>query len=287
MEPGEYDGMIARANQSTTGAIELLAFMRPHKVHQPELVLCHGGELLSKCPRKLGNDMWTVMEQVFLAACVGGHNQWRDYCLARLVRQWPNSVRVERLKGIHQESCGNYEEAKAIFGKILADKPEDTMSRKRLIAMHKQRGETGKAVEAINQYLEVFSTDAEAWHELAELYVEAGSLSRAIYCFEELMVANPRSMYHILGYAELLYSSGDYELARKYFSLACYIDGTCLRALWGLVAVNMALAEKDKQNDKLIQLQVFCNDRLKNLYKNVGPHGKLAVALLKDVGADS
>merc|ERR1719199_1828971 len=121
--------------------------------------------------------------------------------------------------------------------------------------MNKERGQTDKAIEAINQYLETFSTDAEVWHELAELYIEAGSLSRAVYCFEELMLSNPRSLYHILTYAELLYSVGDYELSRKYYSLACYLDGENLRALWGLLAVNMAMAEKDKSNEKLIQLQ--------------------------------
>merc|ERR1712176_1679024 len=110
--------------------------------------------------------------------------------------------------------------------------------------------------------------------------IEAGSLQRAIFCFEELMVVNPRSMYHILTYAELLYSTQDYELARKYYSLAAYLDGSCLRALWGLLAVNLALAEKDKVNEKMGQLQTFTVERLKHAYANVGTHGKLAVSLL-------
>jgi len=282
MEPGEYEGMKAKAG-TCQGAIDLLQFMRLHKVHQPELVLLHGGELLSKYPRKLGNELWTVTEQVFLAACTAGHDEWRDYCLHALVHQWPNSHRVERLKGIYQESKQNYAEAKKIYIKITTDKPEDTITRKRLIAMHKQQGHIDKAIEDINKYLETFSTDSEVWHELAELYIEAGSLSRAVYCFEELMLSNPRSLYHILTYAELLYSVGDYELSRKYYSLACYLDGGCLRALWGLLAVNMNLAEKDKQNEKLIQVQSFCNDKLRSLYKDVGGHGRVAIAMLKDV----
>merc|ERR1711981_562191 len=134
-------------------------------------------------------------------------------------------------------------------------------------------GNREQAVIEINQYLEHFCTDSDTWHELAELYIEAGSLSRAVYCFEELVLSNPRSMYHILTYAELLYSVGDYELSRKYYCLACYLDGACLRALWGLLAVNMALTEKDKQNDKLIQMNTFCNERLRSLYKDTGSHG--------------
>jgi len=283
MEPGEYDEMVAKAGHGFQSASDLLVFMRLHKVHQPEVVLIHGGDLLTKHQRKLGSELWTVMEQVFIAACIAGHTGWRDYCLKQLVRQWPNSLRVERLKGIYQESVEDYAEAKKIYTKILNDKPEDTVTRKRLIAMYKQRGKLNEAIEAINSYLETFSTDSEVWHELAELYIEAGSLSRAVYCFEELMLQNPRSMYHVLTYAELLYSVADYELSRKYYSLACYLDGDNLRALWGLLAVNMCLAEKDKSNEKLLQLQSFGNDKLRAQYKDVGGHGKVAIVMLKDL----
>lgn len=286
MEPGEYEGLVARANQGGFApALELLQFMRSHKIHQPELVVLHGGTLLSSFARKLGSELWVVHEQVFLAACSAGHEEWRDYCLKQLTRKWPNSVRVERLKGVYQESVEDYSEAKKIYQKILNDKPEDTVTRKRLIAMCKQRGKITEAIEAINSYLETFSTDAEVWHELSELYIEAGSLSRAVYCFEELVLSNPRSMYHILTYAELLYSTGDYESSRKYFCLAAYLDGGCLRALWGLVAVGLALAEKDKSNEKLVQMHTFAIERLRGQYKDAGAHGKVAIAMLKDVAS--
>jgi len=293
MEPGEYDALVAKASSGGySAATELLQFMRTHKVHQPELVLVHGGGLLSKHQRSLGNEQWTVMEQVFMAAAELGLAEWRDYCLGKLTKQFPNSVRVERLKGIYQESIDDYAEAKKIYHKILEikpedtkidKKPEDTMTRKRLIAMLKQKGKISEAVDNINIYLDSFSTDSEVWHELAEIYIEAGMLKQAVYCFEELMLANPRSLYHILTYAELLYSTGDYELSRKYFSMASYLDSTSLRAMWGLVAVNMAMAEKDKDNEKLVQLQTFACERLRKTYKDCGAHGKVAIAMLKNV----
>jgi len=280
MEPGEYDVLVARAAKGTSAAMDLLQAMRLNKVRQPELVVLHGGRLLSGSQLKLGNEVWTVMEQVFIAAVELGMDGWRDYCLKQLSNQFPSSVRVERLKGVYAESCEKWAEAKKIYQKILADKPEDMVTHKRLIALNKQRGKTVEAIEEINKYLETFSTDTEVWHELAELYVEAGSLQRAVFCFEELIVSNPRSVYHIVTYAELLYSTQDYELARKYFSLAAYLDGACLRALWGLLAVNLALAEKDKVNEKMGQLQTFTVERLKHAYANVGTHGKLAISLL-------
>merc|ERR1712217_183939 len=246
----------------------------------PELALLHGGRLLEKSQSKLGNDIWTVMEQVFLAAVELADAPWRDYCLKALMRKFPSSVRVERLKGIFQESIGEWATAKGVYEQMLKDKPEDCVTHKRLIAMHKQRGKTAEAVEAMIAYLDQFSTDSEVWHELAETYIGAGSLQRAVFVFEELVLANPRSLYNLLTYAELLYSTGDIEQSRKYFSLASYLDGQCLRALWGLIACNSALAEKDKGNDKLAQLQTFTMDRLKAAYKTVGQHGKIAIALL-------
>jgi len=285
MEPGEYENLVSKAGTgSQQASIELLLAMRLHKVHQPELALVHGGRLLANCPRKLGNDVWTVMEQVFLASCQTGADGWRDYCLSALSKKFPSSTRVERLKGIKAESSGEWPEATRIYNKMLADKPEDTITRKRLVTMHKQRGKISEAIDELNKYLDQFSVDADVWHELAELYVEAGSLSRAVFCFEELMMNNPRSMYHILTYAELLYSTGDFDTCRKYYSLACYLDGTNLRALWGLWAANMALADKDKNKEKMDELQKQTIEKIKAVYKTqAGPkssHSMLAIAML-------
>jgi tetratricopeptide (TPR) repeat protein len=281
MEPGEYEALVARASTgNTSAATELLQFMRMHRIHQPEVVVLHGGRLLTSSQGKLGSELWTVLEQVLLAAAELDAAPWRDYCLQKLVKRFPSSLRVERLKGICAESKADWAQAKEIYQKILKDKPEDCPSQKRLIAMHKQRGKLAEAIEACNTYLETFSTDAEVWHELAELYIEAGSLQRALFCYEELLVSNPRSMYHVLVYAELAYSTGDFELARKYFSLAAYLDGTNLRALWGLAACNMVLVEKDKTNEKMGQLQTFTMDRLKAAYKGTGKAGKVAIELI-------
>eukprot|EP00929_Paragymnodinium_shiwhaense_P113425 TRINITY_DN8171_c0_g1_i1.p1 TRINITY_DN8171_c0_g1~~TRINITY_DN8171_c0_g1_i1.p1 ORF type:complete len:290 (-),score=60.26 TRINITY_DN8171_c0_g1_i1:145-1014(-) len=282
MEPGEYEAMVSRASTGgTVACVELLQGMRTHKIRQPELVLLHGTKLIKNSPGKLGNDYWTVLEQVFLAACEMGHEGWRDYCLKKLTEQFPSSNRVERLKGMRAESAREWGKAKEIYTKILEEKPEDTLARKRLIAIHKQCGKLNEAIEEINKYLDTFCIDAEVWHELAELYIEAGSLSRAVFCFEELMMANPRSIYHMLSYAEVLYSTGDFDLSRKYFSLAAYLDGSCLRALWGLYACNLALIGKEKNPEKMEELQKQTMRQLKAAYKDLGgSHSKVAIAML-------
>jgi tetratricopeptide (TPR) repeat protein len=287
MEPGEYESLIGKSSMGNhAAAIELLHSMRLHKIHQPEITILHGARLLSNCPRKLGNDLWTVMEQVFFASVELGADEWRDYCLKSLDRQFPSSRRVERLKGIERESRQKYDEAQAIYKKVNSERPEDTFVRKRMVAMHKQRGKIKEAIDELNVYLDSFAVDAEVWHEMGELYIMAGSLSRASFCFEELMLSNPRSMYHILTYAELQYSIGDLENARKYYSLAAYLDAGSLRALWGLYICGMALAEKEKNKDpssagRMEELQNLTLQKLLRAYKGTeGSHSKLAVAAL-------
>lgn len=282
MEPGEYEDLISKASTSNSAAIELLQSMRTNKIRQPELVIQHGGRLLKNCPGKLGDELWTLYEQVFLAALELGADEWRDFSIKKLLKRFPDSMRVERLKGMYKESLQEWAEAKKIYEGILVEKPEDTLAHKRLIAMHKQRGEPTEAIHAINTYLETFCTDADVWHELAELYIEVGSLQRATYCFEELILSNPRSMYHLLTYAELLYSTGDLQLSRKYYCLACHLDGECLRALWGLLLISAEIEknEKDKQSAKISELQVFAGERIKNIYSSLGVTGKPALALL-------
>lgn len=288
MDPDEYDSLVGRASTGNQAAqIELVQAIRTHKIHQPEIVLLHGGRLLSNCPRKLGNDVWTVMEQVFLASAELGVTEWRDYCLKALEKQFPSSVRVEKLRGIHCESCQKYDEAIKIYKKIMTEKPEDTVVRKRMISIHKQRGKTKEAIDELNLYLDMFAVDTEVWHELAELYMEVGALTRASFCFEELMLSNPRSMYHILTYAELLFSTGDHEQSRKYYSLGAYLDGSCLRALWGLYMCNLALIEKEKNKDpgatnRMEELQTQTIKKLRAAYKDIGSHGALAIAILSE-----
>jgi len=282
MEPGEYEALRARAAGGGSAAAELLQFMRTQKIHQPEVVLLHGGELLSRGCWKLGGDLWSILEQVAQAAAELDHAGWRDFCLEKLAAKFPSSSRVDRLKGQCAEARGDWGEAKKIYEAVLANKPEDTLAQKRLIAMKKQKGMLQEAITDCNTYLETFSSDAEAWHELAELYLEAGSLQRSLFCFEELLVSNPRSMYHVLVYAELAYSTGEFELARKYFSLAAYLDGANLRALWGLLTCFMALAEKDKTSEKMGQLKTYTIERLNHAYKaqGTGKAGKIAMLLL-------
>lgn len=54
-------------------------------------------------------------------------------------------------------------------------------------------GKTAESIEALVQYLDFASTDAEAWIELADLYLSQGLYSQAIYAQEEALVIAPNA----------------------------------------------------------------------------------------------
>merc|ERR1719201_3071596 len=100
---------------------------------------------------------------------------------------------------------------------------------KRKIAISLALKRTPKAVEQLNEYLTVFSNDAEAWQQLVDIYVADFDLAGAAFALEELILLNPyHHIYHTL-YAEVLYSQGEYTMARKYFARALECNSSSLR----------------------------------------------------------
>merc|ERR1711988_1589300 len=107
--------------------------------------------------------------------------------------------------------------------------------------------------------------DQDVWHELAEFYIAECNLGKASFCFEELVLNNPRSIYNVVTYAELLYSQGDYDLSRKYYCLALELDSTNIRALWGFI---LACSNTKKASETTNDLKECAIERLRNLYQN-------------------
>ena len=50
-----------------------------------------------------------------------------------------------------------------------------------------------EAISRLVQFLEAYSTDAEAWAELADLYFSQGMYQQAIYCLEEVLLIAPNA----------------------------------------------------------------------------------------------
>lgn len=54
-------------------------------------------------------------------------------------------------------------------------------------------GKTAESIEALVQFLDFASTDAEAWIELADLYLSQGLYGQAIYAQEEALIIAPNA----------------------------------------------------------------------------------------------
>ena len=111
---------------------------------------------------------------------------------------------------------------------------------KRLPALKAAQGDLPGAIKEMNEYLRTYMGDSEAWCELLHLHLEAGRLSSAKFCAEELILFNPHNYAFALRYAEVLYTLGGAEnllLARKYYGRSVELNPTCARALFGLALV--------------------------------------------------
>ena len=64
---------------------------------------------------------------------------------------------------------------------------------KRRIALFKTLNKFTEAITALNKFLDASPTDAEAWAELADLYVSQGMYKQGIFALEEVLIITPNS----------------------------------------------------------------------------------------------
>ncbi|XP_061461146.1 ER membrane protein complex subunit 2 isoform X3 [Rhineura floridana] len=127
-------------------------------------------------------------------------------------------------------------------------------ARKRKIAIRKAQGKNAEAIRELNEYLEQFVGDQEAWHELAELYINEHDYAKAAFCLEELMMTNPHNHLYCQQFAEVKYTQGgleNLELSRKYFAQALKLNNRNMRALFGLYMSASHIASNSKASAKM------------------------------------
>mmetsp|Transcript_6003 Transcript_6003/g.5133 ORF Transcript_6003/g.5133 Transcript_6003/m.5133 type:complete len:164 (+) Transcript_6003:197-688(+) len=142
---------------------------------------------------------------------------------------------------------------------------DDMVTEKRKLAA--KLGEAGSCsaagVEELSKDMANFQTDTEVWQELTMAYASQGQMQQAAFCFEEVLLAMPHSLYNIITYAELLASAGENDDARKYYCLALEHDEGHVRALWGLLTTIPA----DVDNKVEAKLRSMAVARLRAIYK--------------------
>jgi len=249
----------------------LLRELRDTATRRPDLVLKYAPNLL-KYATSLGNEAWTVQEQLFMAALDLEKMDVAESVLAALDKNFPYSIRVERLRAMMMEAAGDFAEAEAIYNKILTEEPTDRFSMRRRICVWKSQKETkDRAIEELNDYLKIYMADKDAWQELAELYLEQQLYSFAAFCYEELIVAEPVNHHYHTRYAEILYTMKDFTGARKYFAHAIELNSSSVRALYGLsLCVNALIAKRVKAKDNA-ELFDLAATSLKSIYSKKSP----------------
>uniref|UniRef100_A0A674DJT9 ER membrane protein complex subunit 2 n=1 Tax=Salmo trutta TaxID=8032 RepID=A0A674DJT9_SALTR len=212
-----------------------------------EQIVDVGEELINEHASKLGDDIWIIYEQVMIAAldCSRDDLAWVSELLTAATHtQRPQNPSLTVIATL-------YEDASKQYDSILQDDPTNTAARKRKISILKAQGKSAEAIRELNEYLEQFVGDQEAWHELSELYINEHDYGKAAFCLEELMMINPHNHLYCEQYAEVKYTQGgleNLELSRKYFAQALKLNNRNMRALFGLYMSASHIAACPKVN---------------------------------------
>ena len=231
-----------------------------------------GENLLKDYSSKLGDETWVLLEQVCIASFDCNRLQLAERCLEALEKQFPKSKRVMKIRGMLYEAHGRYDIANRIYDELLEADPANLQVRKRKIAMLKEQNKIEETIAQLNEYLEDFLGDQEAWMELCELYIRQQEFSKAAFCMEELILSHPHNHLYHQRYAEIHYTIGHQEnmqRAKKYFAQALKLDPNNVRALYGLylAATNISSgkisADEKRKNQSL---SAWTTDQLVELF---------------------
>jgi cytochrome c-type biogenesis protein CcmH/NrfG len=134
-----------------------------------------------------------------------------------------------------------------------------------------------QAIDLLNKYLETNQEDAEAWAELADIYLKNQCYAKAAFCYEEIVLKEPKNYLVNLRYAEILYACSsnrdrlsDLVNARKYFSHAAILKQgePEARAMWGLLKTCQAIDKINKKEDvKNTEMIAVTKRNIKEMYE--------------------
>ncbi|XP_057545432.1 uncharacterized protein LOC130824438 [Amaranthus tricolor] len=281
LEDAELKRLESQVEHGGGGAWEYLSLVRKLHVRRSEKVLKYGLWILND-PKKrstLGDEEWTLYEQVAIAAMDCHSLDIARDCINVLTKKFPESKRVGRLQGMLLEAKGCWEEAEKTYSNLLEENPLDQVVHKRRVAMAKAEGDLLKAIECLNKYLKVFMADNDAWRELAEIYVSLQMYKQAAFCYEELILAQPTNPLYHLAYADVLYTLGGLEnlqTAKKYYASTIDITGgKNVRALYGICLCTAAIGQlakgRNKDDKESVELRSLTAAVLEKEYKNRAP----------------
>ena len=257
-------------NSSWEEACSTLREWRDSNVRKSEEVVELGERLVRKNSSKLKDELWLVCEQVYIAALDINRFDVAEMCLDKLFENFPDSVRVRKLEAMKFEALGKYDQALNIYEELEKEDPTNAAVKKRKIAILKNKNRDS-AIKQLTVYLQTFSTDQDAWMELADLYIEQMDYSKAAFCIEELILANAFNHIYHQRLAEIKYTQGGDEnvkVARQYFAQAVKLSSnTNMRALYGLLLTSTKLCKSKDGNNR--QYAKWAGKIISQKYKEV------------------
>ena len=157
-------------------------------------------------------EKWQIYENVFLACLRTGDNDSAYLCLEEITDRFGKAnERVMALQGLYREATAEnaeqLDEVMRQYEDLLKEDPTLFAVRKRRAALLKSMGRIPEAVNAMTNLVDASPTDAEAWAELADLYLTQGSYEQAIFCLEEVLLVTPNAWNMHARLGEVLFLS--------------------------------------------------------------------------------
>eukprot|EP00037_Helgoeca_nana_P009839 m.86324 g.86324 ORF g.86324 m.86324 type:complete len:277 (-) comp19839_c0_seq1:42-872(-) len=272
---------------SWSEARETLKTMRETRERSPAKVLRLAKPLLAS-PSSLGDEAFVVYEQVCVAALDCNQPKIFTQCYEPLEKRFgKESVRVGLLDGQRLEAEGKFDEAAAKYAALLKVEPTSAATHKRSVSIAAAKGDIPLAIKKMNDYLDKFAADPEAWTEMASLTLKDSRFESAKFCFEELILTNPYNHLFHQRYAEVLYTmggNGNLALCRKHFAQAVNLNPTSTRALYGLLLVAKKLSlSGDKE---AAELAARAQTLLTELYKGK-PNAPMLDSLIAQLNTET
>ncbi|KAF7555523.1 hypothetical protein G7046_g6544 [Stylonectria norvegica] len=217
-------------------------------------------------------DLWTIYENLLLSCLRTGNDVAAHQCLERLVLRFgADNERVMALEGLVKEAeATNHNELWAVlkeYEDILQEDGANIPIAKRRVALLRSMGKIPESIASLVALLGYSPTDAEAWAELADMYLSQGLYSQAIYALEEVLIVTPNAwnIHARLGEVSLMAASATTEgfpqkhLADslKRFCRSIELCEDYLRGYYGLKKVTDRLLNEPSKSRKQTEADGF------------------------------
>ncbi|KAJ1675448.1 tetratricopeptide repeat domain-containing protein [Spiromyces aspiralis] len=233
---------------SSTEVLKQLAEIRKSQELKSQQVIHIAEPLAAVRGFGTSEEAWLAYEQVCVAACDLGRLDLARICLETLQKRFPGSLRVRRLHGLLYEANREFDRAEKEYRSILEAEPNNIPTTKRLIAVLKAKGEISECVKQLNDYVDTYYNDPEAWLELCHLYLRLQMYPQAAFCMEELILQQPHNHFFHLKYAEIQYTIGDIEAALTEYLRVVELATDHLRGFYGIKLCVDRLLESPDSN---------------------------------------